>query len=349
MKIRDLEFILVEGRGGDQAVPRPSLLVRLTTSDNVEGWGEASVAWRDNEPAARRNALLPVLIGRSVFDVEELLALDEMREPALRAALEMALWDLIARSLGQPLCHLLGGGFRRHVPLSIRVPSGSAARVARLSRELVGQGFHSQVISASGRPEEDVRTIDAIRQNVGEHIELRLDGQSRYDLQTARDLCAELEYMHLECFLDPLIIMELHELAGLARQVNVPLGACRTLRSPADLLLLARLGSIPVAVIDLQYVGGLIATRKCVAVAEAAGLSASLACSSWAGLAVAAMVQLAAASPVLRTAHGCDYDLLNHHLLLDAPDVVDGLVAVPQGPGLGVEPDRAKLERLQAG
>ena len=103
------------------------------------------------------------------------------------------------------------------------------------------------------------------------------------------------------------------------------------------------------AVVDLEFVGGLTAARRCAAVAEAAGLSTSLGCSSWSGLAAAAMVQLAAASPALRIANQCDYDLLNHHLLADAPEVVDGLVAVPQGPGLGVEPDRAKLERLQAG
>jgi len=349
MKISDLELLLVEGSGGNQENQTRSLLVRLTTAANLEGWGEASAAWRSDELAARRNALLPVLVGRSVFDIEELLALDELRDPALRAALESASWDLIARALGQPLCHLFGGSFRRRVPLTIRVPSGPAAGIAQLSRELSQQGFHAQVILSSGKPEEDVRTINTIRENVGEHIQLRLNGQGRYDLQTARDLCAELEYAQIECLLDPLLVMELPELAALGHQVNVPLGACRPLRAAADVLLLARLGSIPMAVIDLERVGGLTAARKCAAVAEAAGLSMSLGCSSWSGLAAAAMVQLAAASPVLRIANQCDYDLLNHHLLADAPEVVDGLVAVPQGPGLGVEPDRAKLERCQAG
>jgi len=348
MKISDVEFFLVQGESGNPAAARSSLLVRLAASPRHEGWGEASVAWRDDEPAARRNAVLPVLVGRSVFDLEELLTLDELGEPALRSAVETAAWDVMARAVGQPLCHLLGGSFRRRVPLTIRIPTGPADRAAQWSREMANQGFHAQVISASGQPEEDVHTVEAIRQNVGDEIQLRLDGQGRYDLATARDLCAELEYAQLECFFDPLLIMELHELASLARQVNVPLGACRTLRTLADVFVLARLGSIPMALIDLQHVGGLTVARKCAAVAEAAGVSASLCCSSWSGLGVAAMVHLAAATPTLRTAHACDYHQLNHDLLCDPLEVVDGLAAVPQGPGLGVEPDRSKLDQIQS-
>ena len=288
-------------------------------------------------------------LARALATGPELLLLDELREPALRSAVEMASCDLIGRCVGQPLSRWFGGCFRRRVPLTIRVPSGPTVQVAQISRELAQQGFHSQVILASGEPEQDVRMIELIRRNVGDHIRLRLDGQARYDMHTARDLCVELEYAQLECFVDPLLVMELHELATLARQVNVPIGACRALRSPADVLLLARLGSIHAAVLDVQNVGGLTSARKCAAVAEAADVSVSLGCGSWAGVAAGAMAQLAAAMPVLRAANECTYETLNHHLLLDTPEVVDGLVAVPQGPGLGVRPDRAQIERLQAG
>jgi len=349
MTITDVDFTVVHQADARHAAAKSLLLVRLTAAGNVEGWGEASGAWRDGELAARREALQPVLLGRSPFDIEELLLLDELREPALRSAVEMASCDLIGRCVGQPLSRWFGGCFRRRVPLTIRVPSGPTVQVAQISRELAQQGFHSQVILASGEPEQDVRMIELIRRNVGDHIRLRLDGQARYDMHTARDLCVELEYAQLECFVDPLLVMELHELATLARQVNVPIGACRALRSPADVLLLARLGSIHAAVLDVQNVGGLTSARKCAAVAEAADVSVSLGCGSWAGVAAGAMAQLAAAMPVLRAANECTYETLNHHLLLDTPEVVDGLVAVPQGPGLGVRPDRAQIERLQAG
>ncbi|MBN2217908.1 MAG: hypothetical protein JW719_11090 [Pirellulales bacterium] len=342
MKISDIELFLIEGSNGKPEA-RPSLLVRLTASPRIEGWGEAAVSWREDEPAARRGALLPALVGRSVFDVEELLTLDELREPALRSAVETAALDLMARAVGQPLCNLLGGSFRRRVPLTIRIPPGPPSRVAQWSRELAGQGYHAQIISASGRPEEDVRTLEAIRQSAGDLIQLRLDGQARYDLQTARDLCADLEYAQLECFFDPLLLVELHELAAMARQVNVPLGACRMLRTLADVFLLARLGSIPMAIVDPQHVGGLTVARKCAAVAEAAGVSVSLGCSSYLGLGVAAMVHLAAATPSLKTAHACHYHSLNHELPRDSLEVVDGMAAVPQGPGLGIGPDRAMI------
>jgi muconate cycloisomerase len=349
MKIDDVDFTLIELADGRPIGTQPSLLVRLSTADNLEGWGEASGAWREGELEARRQTLLPILLGRSLFDMEELLGLDELRDSALRSAVEMAAWDLITRGVKRPLSHWFGGCFRRRVPLTIRVPVGPADQVAQLSRELAQLGYHSQVLLSSGEPEEDVRAVELIRQNVGDHLQLRLDGQARYDMETARDLCAELEYAQLECFTDPLLIMELHEMATLARQVNVPLAACRALRSPTDVFQLARLGSIQMAVIDSQYVGGLTAARKCAAVAEAAGLSMSLSCCSWSGVAAVAMGQLATALPLLRNANECTYTTLNHHILANAPDVADGMVAVPQGPGLGVEPDRMQIERLQAG
>ena len=348
MKISDVEFFLVQSREGHPVRSKPSLLVRLAASPNREGWGEANVGWRDDEPAARRNAILPVLVGRNVFDIEDLLALDELRDSALRSAVEMASWDLIARSVGQPLCHLFGGGFRRRVPLSIRVPQGSSARVAELSRELAQQGFHAQVISASGDPAQDVRTLDNIRQNVGEHIQLRLDGQGRYDLQTARDLCRvgiHAVGVFLRSAVDHGIAGVGHAGASGERAVGgMPPVAERGRSVSAGPTGFDSNGDCRPAV--RRRVDGF---AQCAAVAQAAHVSMSLDCASSSGLGLAAMVQLAAATPVLRTAHGCDYHQLNHDLLLDRPEVVDGMIAVPQGPGLGVEPDRARIERLQAG
>ena len=105
----------------------------------------------------------------------------------------MAVWDLLGRSLRQPLCNLLGGYYRRRVPVSIRLAGRKPAATAQISRELAEQGFHTQTIAASGRPEDDLKTVAAIREMVGDRIELRFDGMGRYDMETARDLAAGME------------------------------------------------------------------------------------------------------------------------------------------------------------
>jgi len=103
MRIADLELHLVEIPRADGLPHVRSLLVRLTSQRGLHGWGEAWLAWRPGELAARRDMLLAVLAGRSLFDIEELQTLEALGSPPLRAAVEMASWDLIGRATGQPL------------------------------------------------------------------------------------------------------------------------------------------------------------------------------------------------------------------------------------------------------
>ena len=135
MHIADLEFNLVEVPRFGQLPPVRSLLVRLVADSGLEGWGEAWMPWRANELAARRQWLLPFLVGRSFFDIEELHTLEPLRPMGLRTALEMACWDLMGRETCQPICRLLGGEYRRHIPLAARISVGSIDQGALQARE----------------------------------------------------------------------------------------------------------------------------------------------------------------------------------------------------------------------
>ena len=348
MKINDLEFHLVEVGCTTAAQPVRSLLVRLTTDAGLEGWGEAGVAWRVGELSARRDALLPVLSGRSVFDIEELHTLEALASAPLRAAVEMACWDLIGRTVGQPVCRLLGGEYRRRIPLAVRLTGRKPERLARLAREMAAQGFHCQVVSSSGQAALDRQLLRTVRESVGERMELRLDGLAHYDLQTARDLCGEIEAEHLQFLLDPLSARELYPLAMLGRQTRVPLAVGRTLRGPADMLAVVRCGAAPFVVLDVEQVGGLAPARACAAVAAAAGVFALLGGRPSLGIGTAAMLHLAAATPALSGCNESAYHQLQDDLLCEPLALDGGMMAVPQGPGFGVEVDRAKIERHAA-
>ena len=121
MKINDLEFYLVQIDRSESEEPVRSVLVRLTTDSGLEGWGESALGWQAEELAGRRDALLSVLAGRSIFEIEELHSLEVLSDAGLRSALEMAFWDLVGRAAGQPLCNLFGGGYRRRIPLAVRL------------------------------------------------------------------------------------------------------------------------------------------------------------------------------------------------------------------------------------
>jgi L-Ala-D/L-Glu epimerase len=348
MKIHDVELFLVAAAQTDSLAPTRSLLVRITTATGLEGWGESSLGWRISELSPRRDALLAVLAGRSVFDIQELHSIDALSPAPLRSAVEMAVWDLLARVLRQPLCNLLGGFYRRHVPVAIRLAGHPQKNVALISRELADHGSHTQTLACTGRPDEDVKNIKAIREMLGDRVELRLDGQGLFDMETARDLCASLDFEDVQFFLDPLNMPKLHAMASLARQTSVPLAAWRAIHTPADVLTAVRCNAATFVEIDLEQVGGIVPARACAAIAEAAGIIPMLGGQTSFGIASAAMLHLAAAIPAFATTNEIMTRQLRDSVLTDSLEVADGMMLVPQSHGLGVEVDRAKVEQHQA-
>jgi L-alanine-DL-glutamate epimerase-like enolase superfamily enzyme len=371
MKIADLEFLLVEILQPPPLAPVRSLLVRLATDDGTEGWGEApssfppsplaeegpapmvrgvrgrcaGLAWRPSELGPRRDALLPVLAGRNVFDIEELHTLEALSHPALRAGLETACWDVLGRATGQPLCRLWGGEYRRRIPLAARLSGGSPDRLAQEAHELADQGFHTQIVTTSASADLDRQMLRSVRESAGDRISLRLDCQGAYTLEAARDLAAAIEYDRSEFLLDPLETRELYPVANLGRQVSVPLAVGRAIRNPADVLAVVRCGAASHMVVDIAQVGGISPARSCAAITAAAGLSMVLGGRPSLGIATAAMLHLAAATRILSGANESAYHQLRHDVLTEPLELVDGMMTVPQSPGLGIDVDRAKVER----
>jgi L-alanine-DL-glutamate epimerase-like enolase superfamily enzyme len=347
MTINDLELFMVE-RPSDTTDPSIcSMLIRLVTETGLSGWGEAVVPWRTSELTARRDVLLPILTGRSVFEIEELLGQQSLRPRPLQAAVEMACWDLIGHIAGLPLCCLFGGQYRGRIPLGVRLHGASIEQVLQLSREMADQGFKWQTLSATGRMSSDEDVVTALDEAIGDRIELRLDGRRTYNPEQALELSRRLEDRRLVFFLDPLAEGRLDQVAALRRQTSIPLAVARSVEKPSDAIALVRGGVASNTVIDIQRVGGLASARKCGTIAEAGKIGASLCAGHSLGIATAAMLQLAAATPGFTGCIECTRHTPSDELLAESFSFVDGMIRVPQGPGLGIEVDRAKIEQHQ--
>ena len=345
MRIADLDFHLVEVPRTGQLPPVRSLLVRLSTDDGLDGWGEGAVTWRPNELLPRREFILPSLAGRSVFDVEDLHTVEALASPPLRAAVEMACWDLVGKISAQPLCRLWGGEYRQRIPVAARLNGRWPARLAWMARELGGHGHLAQVIELTGEAALDPQIVSEVREAAGEGVQLRIDAQAKLTSDAARKFCRDIEGQQVQCLIDPLATHELHPLAALAGQTNVPLCVWRSVRSPADLLNVVRYEAATHAVIDPEQLGGISAARACMQIGAAAGLTLMLGSRPSLGLATAAMLHLASAMPGLTAAHESSYHHLSGDVLTEPLMVTDGMMTVPQCAGLGVDVDRAKVEQ----
>lgn len=348
MKIADAEFFLVEIPRGAAASPVRSLLVRLTSDQGIEGWGEAGSRWRAAELDARRAALAPGLVGRSVFNVAELTASDALDGNELRAAVEMAHWDLLGRALKQPLCHLWGGAYRQRIPLAVRLPALPLGALPACARELADCGFPAQILQCTGEMETDVAAAAGVREALGPRAELRIDARNGYRFDAARELAAALNAYQVSLLIDPLAPQDAAELSRFARQTETPVAASAGLRSPRDVLEAVRDEAIRAVVLDPESLGGLSAVRQATAVAEAAGRVAALGGRPTLGVGLAARLQLAAAIPCLAIANESAIHELADDLLVERLVATDGMLTVPEQPGLGVSVDRAALDRWQA-
>ena len=207
----------------------------------------------------------------------------------------------------------------------------------------------AQVITASGEAALDRQILEAVRQSVGDGVQLRVDAQASYTLDAARDFCREIEGQQIQCLIDPLATRELYPIASLARQTTVPLGLWRAIRGPGDLLALARCDAAAHVVIDPEQLGGISPARACAAIGAAAGISLMLGSRPSLGLATAAMLHLAAATPGLSAANESAYHQLANDVLAEPLEPAGGMMTVPEGPGLGVEVDRGQGRSVPGG
>lgn len=348
MIIRDIDFFAVELPSPRVGLPIRSILVRVSTHDGFEGWGETRLKWTPEELLHRKNRLLPALSGRSVFNIEEVVRIEELRNSLLCWGVECACWDLIGKLTARPINHFFGGEYRNRIPLIARLYGKNLEEITTTSMELANQGFRSQVFELSGRVAEDRMIVRTILETFGHRIELRLDGACRFSKDDALSLCKEWEDSEVRIFVDPLLGNEIEPLRALQGLTSMRIGVRRAIRSPGDTLEVVRTKNPLFPVIEPQRIGSLHFSRKCADIVEAAGVRCSLAAAPSVGISTSAALQLIAALPafssgkegiVFRPETGVLKDR-------DVPEISDGLIRLPQGPGLGVEVDRTRIDRF---
>ena len=164
-------------------------VLRIATEDGIEGFGYASATPHMGSIAATLRAELdlfrPLVLGRDARGVEAIMgALDRSLRgaPQAKAAVDCALHDLNARSLGVPLHVLFGGAVRESVPilriLAIKTPPEMAAQAQRL----VDRGYRYLKIKVHGHVAEDVARVAAIRRQVGDDVHLTIDANQSLSL-----------------------------------------------------------------------------------------------------------------------------------------------------------------------
>jgi D-galactarolactone cycloisomerase len=343
-------------------------VVEVQTDAGMTGWGDGS--WGGE--ALRRNGSL--VVGRSPFEVEaifdELTDLDAPRFHSMprnsgtAGGLDVALWDLVGKALGKPICAILGKQRRKRVmPYASAgyrknwkpLEAGFAEELRHWTHDV---GFRAAKVKTGYDPVTDVEVLRAVRKAIGDEVHLGIDSGTpgAYDDGTAVQLGRQLEDLNLEFWEEPISKYDLDGYARLKNALRIPLASGEAL--PIDWVIENYIQKQTVDIVQPDIsTSGLTGGRR---ISYACWLNrVRLVPHSWGTpIRIASEMHWVACFPDVSRAWNPPPVLFELHLPHESPawnlttkrievDKKDGMIEVPTGPGLGVEVNRDELDRCR--
>src|SRR6478672_1977973 len=352
-------------------------VLRLDLESGITGWGEAQPisTWGGDHAkhygespkmTARviEDILLPSITGHDVTDIE--LLHGRMNRvlrgyPYAKAAIDVALHDAIGKIYGVPVYQLLGGKVREGTVLAHSIGLMDADTAAREAAEVVAEGITTIKVKIGVEAERDIKVVAAVRGAIGSAGKIRVDANQGYRTwREAVRVISAMEKYDIVYAEQP--VEGLRAMADVSARINVPVMADESAWTAEDVLEIVRLNAAQMLSVYYTKPGGLARAKRLLAVAGAAALPCDINGSAEMGIGVAADLHLAASSPeimlpgtisatstaeaVVTKVAGRKYldDLIKQPFRFDK-----GLLYVPDGPGLGIEVDEAKIAKYRIG
>ena len=341
-------------------VPPRWLFLKIETDEGIAGWGEPVVEGRAATVAAMVEELSDYLIGKDPFMIEDhwnvMYRAGFYRGGAIHmsaiAGIDQALWDIKGKAFGMPVWQLLGGRCRERIRVYSWIGGDRPADTARAAKEVVARGFTAvkmngteemQFIDSHEKVDAAIARVAAIRDAVGPYIGIGVDFHGRVHKPMAKVLARELQPFDLMFIEEPVLSENFDALPEITAHCSAPIALGERLFSRWDFKKILEQGCVDIIQPDPSHSGGITETRKIAAMAEAYDVAVALHC-PLGPIALAANLQLDALcynAFIQEQSLGIHYNKSNDLLdYVNDPSVfsyVDGTVAIPDGPGLGIE------------
>lgn len=372
MKIASVEAYPLEAKvnepylspSGNVYTRRTAFLVRVTTDDGLEGWGQTDGP-AGTLAAACEELFAPLLVGRDPTATQTLWS--QMQRAARRlgtglnrlvGALDVALWDLRGQVQGRSIAQLMGatggGRFPAVATAVFYQPGGSSLQHrVEIAVGYAETGFRAVKVKVGGLPpSEDLKHLEAIQEALGERVMISVDANCSYRTRTAVSMARRLADMGVYWFEEPLPLEDLGGYRAVSEAGGLWVAGGQALPSAEAFLPLLEAHALHFVQPNISQVGGFTETQRLVAVAESLGARYSP--TGWGtGLTLAASLQMRAVTASIAEAPFPDLDWiecetidnpLREGVLENPIRPKDGYLEVPSGPGLGV---RVNLEAVQ--
>lgn len=347
------------------------VFVRIETDAGIVGWGEAYSQYdRDRAVGAQVEELGRYLIGRDPFQIRHILqiAFDDyaQRRGSLElycatSGIEQALWDILGKATKQPVYNLLGGPVRS----KIRVyANGWSYKVqqpdefARKAEAVIKTGFSAikfDPVPGPWRtyiPKEHVRhavkVVRAIRDAVGPDVDLLLEIHRRLAPMHAIDLANALAEFEPYWFEEPCHASNVEAIGDVRRIGKIPVVTGEALYTRADFRPFFRARAVDIINPDVSNCGGILELMNIAAAAESEAIAVSPHNYNSTSLSLSATVHAAACMQnFIITEYFLPFEEISSKLCPNALKPVNGYLALPEGPGLGLDVDEKAVREAK--
>ena len=352
------------------------VIIKLVTDEGLVGLGEAPVLkdWGGDHmkyygetPKTTvhviNDILAPALIGQDPYQIAALHSLMDKAikgYPYCKAAIDMALYDVVGKALEVPAYQLLGGCYRQRVTVAHSIGLMEIDKAVEEALQVKEEGIKTIKLKGGQEPKRDVELVKQIRKAVGPDIQIAVDANQGYPTpKVAVETIKEMEEYGIHYMEQP--VEGIDSMAEVARGVDTSIMADESAWTPQDILEIIRKRASDIISIYTTKPGGLFKAKKVAAIAEAGGLQCNVNGSVETGVGNGANLHLAASTAVASLAcvipvstpkgkgkKGIAGIYYQDDIVTEPFDYVDGDLLVSSQPGLGVELDEEKLRYYRA-
>ena len=324
-----------------------NVFIRLDTGTGQVGFGcaapdlEVTGEAPETVLAAIDDVVRPMLVGSDPLRTAMLS--ERIREPlaahpSARAAVDMALHDILGKTAGLPVWKLLGG-FRSRIRTSVTIGILPRTETVERAHAWIGAGFRCLKLKGGVDHLEDAERILAVREAVGPNIELRFDANQGYTVPQSVEFVEKTRSAKIAIFEQPTPRGEPERLGRVTSSVSIPVMADESLMDLRDAFRLARKDLVDMVNVKLMKVGGIADALQVNSVARAAGLEVMIGCMDESAFSIAAGLHFALARPNVEYA-----DLDGHIGLIGDPasqavKLKEGFLYPSDEAGIGCVPD----------
>ena len=344
--------------GGTAKTATNCVVVRLHASDGAVGFssidplGKAGSSNSGPELAAAiRARIAPALIGEDPTNVHRILELARgltPAQPGAVAAVELACIELTCRRQGIALYDYLGGAVEDRLLFNGWIGELAPDEAAAEARRWLDAGFLSTKIKVGSGVEQDRDRVAAVHDAVGGAMKLRMDANQQYDTAGALELARAVKQFDMQLFEQPTPKDDLEGMARVRREGGIPIMADESISDHESLVRVIKADCADFVKFGVNQAGGLLPSAQMLATAEAAGLPVVLGHGFGLDPSTMAEIMLAATSRNVVPGLECVGPLkVVDTVTTTRLDIAAGSIALPPGPGLGIDLDDAKLEEYR--